>query len=55
MRVNCPWCGCTVKLNAYGEIPVHYEPSDDDGDNDDYELPCEGSGNEFENEDDEDE
>lgn len=50
MRVLCPDCGLSVKLNEELEIPLHYGPPEDP-DGEEYDLPCPASGNEFETED----
>lgn len=49
MRVICPVCGVLVKLNSRKEISLHYGPPDDvNGDT--YDLPCEMSRVEYEDE-----
>lgn len=46
VRVSCPFCGNLARINEDMEIAIHYGPPED-VDEDDYELPCEGSGQEF--------
>lgn len=48
IRVICPFCGVFVRLVRGVEIPIHYEPASAQDCEDDYDLPCQGSGQDYE-------
>lgn len=53
-RVKCPWCGTKLKLDSDYIIPVHTDSSDTDSFST-YEDVCDGSGQEYETDEEKDE